>query len=63
MGRLCASGATRLRADWFSSEAPVIDLKTYQASQPSAENDLVVLPETLAHQCAQLPAGHPQGDF
>ena len=34
------------RADWFKSEAPVLDLETYKASPPSADNDLIVLPET-----------------
>ena len=34
------------RADWFSSKAPVLDLETYKSSSPSADNDLVVLPET-----------------
>ncbi len=34
------------RPDWFSSEAPILDLEAYKASPPSAENDLLVLPET-----------------
>ena len=34
------------RADWFSSDAPVLDLEAYKASPPSADNDLLVLPET-----------------
>lgn len=34
------------RPDWFSSEAPVLDLEAYKASPPSADMDLVVLPET-----------------
>ena len=34
------------RADWFNSDAPVLDLASYKASSPSADNDLVVLPET-----------------
>ena len=34
------------RPDWFSSDAPVLDLETYKTSPPSADNDLLVLPET-----------------
>ena len=34
------------RVDWFLSDAPVIDLEAYKASSPSADNDLLVLPET-----------------
>ena len=34
------------KADWFRSDAPVLDLGTYKASPPSADNDLIVLPET-----------------
>ena len=34
------------RADWFSSDAPVLDLEAYKASPPNADTDLVVLPET-----------------
>ena len=34
------------RPDWFSSQAPVLDLASYLASGPSAERDLIVLPET-----------------
>ena len=44
------------RADWFKSEAPVIDLDAYKASRPSAENDLLVLPETwLANVPSYMP--------
>ena len=56
LGRLCTPAATRLQADWFSSDAPVLDLETYKASPPSADNDLVVLPETwLANVPSYLP--------
>ena len=51
------------RADWFSSEAPVLDLKTYQASQPSAENDLVVLPETWLTNVPSYLPGIPKVIF
>jgi hypothetical protein len=34
------------RPDWFSSQAPVLDLASYLGSGPSAERDLIVLPET-----------------
>lgn len=44
------------RADWFRSDAPVLDLETYKASPPSAEQDLIVLPETwLANVPGYLP--------
>ena len=44
------------RADWFRSEAPVIDLEAYKASPPSADKDLLVLPETwLANVPNYLP--------
>ena len=44
------------RADWFNSDAPVLDLEAYKASGPSAESDLVVLPETwLANVPSYLP--------
>ena len=44
------------RVDWFSSDAPVLDLETYKASPPSSDNDLVVLPETwLANVPNYLP--------
>ena len=51
------------RADWFSSEAPVLDLKAYQASQPSAENDLVVLPETWLTNVPSYLPGIPKVIF
>ena len=44
------------RANWFDSEAPVLDLAAYKASPPSADRDLVVLPETwLANVPHYLP--------
>ena len=49
------------RADWFNSDAPVLDLEAFKASGPSANNDLVVLQKPIP--ACQLPARHPQGDF
>ena len=44
------------RANWFQSDAPVLDIETYKASAPSADKDLVVLPETwLANVPSYLP--------
>ena len=34
------------RADWFASEAPVIDLESLRQLELSADRDLIVLPET-----------------
>jgi hypothetical protein len=34
------------RADWFQSDAPVIDIASYLASPPNPNTDLIVLPET-----------------
>ena len=34
------------RADWFQSDAPVLDIASYLASPPNPNTDLIVLPET-----------------
>ena len=51
------------RADWFSSQAPVLDLKAYMASSPSADNDLVVLPETWLTNVPHYLPGIPKVIF
>lgn len=51
------------RADWFSSEAPVLDLEAYKASPPSAERDLLVLPETWLHNVPRYLPGIPKVIF
>ncbi len=51
------------RANWFSSEAPVLDLEAYKASPPSADNDLVVLPETWLANVPQYLPGIPKVIF
>ena len=44
------------RANWFKSDAPVLDLEAYKTSPPSTDNDLIVLPETwLANVPSYLP--------
>ena len=51
------------RADWFKSEAPVVDLETYKASPPSADNDLIVLPETWLINVPRYLPGIPKVIF
>ena len=51
------------RATWFESTAPVIDLESYLASGPSAEHDLVVLPETWLSQVPSYLPGIPKAIF
>ena len=51
------------RPDWFSSDAPVLDLGTYKASPPSAENDLLVLPETWLTNVPNYLPGIPKVIF
>tara|TARA_Y100001933_G_C18914411_1_gene528174 strand:+ start:117 stop:1088 length:972 start_codon:yes stop_codon:yes gene_type:complete len=51
------------RADWFSSDAPVLDLESYLASPPCAENDLVVLPETWLTNVPHYLPGIPKVIF
>lgn len=51
------------RADWFASKAPVIDLESYVASPPSAERDLLVLPETWLSNVPRYLPGIPKVIF
>jgi len=51
------------RADWFASSAPVLDLETYIASGPSAERDVIVLPETWLAQVPGYLPGIPKVIF
>ena len=51
------------RADWFASNAPVLDLASYLASGPSAERDLIVLPETWLGQVPGYLVGIPKVIF
>ena len=51
------------RADWFNSDAPVLDLETYKAGPPSADNDLVVLPETWLTNVPSYLPGIPKVIF
>ena len=51
------------RPDWFSSDAPVLDLETYKASPPSANNDLLVLPETWLTNVPSYLPGIPKVIF
>ena len=51
------------RPDWFKSDAPVLDLEAYRASPPSAENDLVVLPETWLTNVPNYLLGIPKVIF
>ena len=51
------------KADWFRSDAPVLDLETYKASTPSADNDLVVLPETWLSNVPNYLPGIPKVIF
>ena len=51
------------RPDWFSSDAPVLDLGTYKASPPSADNDLLVLPETWLTNVPNYLPGIPKVIF
>jgi hypothetical protein len=51
------------RASWFDSTAPVLDLEAYQAMGPSAERDLIVLPETWLTSMPGYLAGIPKVIF
>ncbi len=51
------------RANWFHSEAPVLDLETYIASPPSTDNDLLVLPETWLTNVPNYLPGIPKVIF
>ena len=54
--------ATGLQADWFSSDAPVLDLETYKAVT-DADNDLLVLPETWLTNVPSYLPGIPKVIF
>lgn len=51
------------RPDWFTSSAPVLDLDSYIASGPSADADLIVLPETWLAQVPGYLPGIPKVIF
>jgi len=51
------------RPDWFSSDAPVLDLATYKATPPSADTDLLVLPETWLTNVPHYLPGIPKVIF
>ena len=51
------------RPDWFNSDAPVLDLETFKASPPSADHDLVVLPETWLSNVPSYLPGIPKVIF
>ena len=51
------------RADWFKSTAPVLDLEAFKASPPSADNDLIVLPETWLTNVPSYLPGIPKVIF
>ena len=51
------------RADWFDSQAPVLDLESYVSSGPNAERDLIVLPETWLNQVPGYLPGIPKVIF
>ena len=51
------------KADWFRSDAPVLDLETYKASPPNIHNDLVVLPETWLTNVPSYLPGIPKVIF
>ena len=48
------------RANWFSSEAPVKDLDSYMKENPSAETDVIVLPETWLNNVPNYLPGIPK---
>lgn len=48
------------RADWFSSQAPVIDLKAYLALTPDPSTDWIVLPETWVRNIPDYLPGIPK---
>ena len=51
------------RVNWFKSDAPVLDLETYKASPPNADNDLLVLPETWLPNVPSYLPGIPKVIF
>ena len=60
LGRREAQEQPGFRADWFNSEAPVLDLEAYKASPPSADTDLIVLPETWLTNVPRYLPGIPK---
>ena len=48
------------RADWFNSQAPVIDLQAYLASSPDPASDWLVLPETWVRNIPGYLPGIPK---
>jgi glycosyltransferase involved in cell wall biosynthesis len=51
------------RADWFVSEAPVIDLQSYISLPPDLNRDIIVLPETWLANVPSYLAGIPKVIF
>ncbi len=51
------------RANWFKSDAPVLDLEAYKASPPNADSDLLVLPETWLTNVPHYLPGIPKVIF
>ena len=51
------------RASWFENKAPVMDIESYKQSNPSAENDLIILPETWLNNTPQYFPGIPKVIF
>ena len=55
--------APEFRANWFDSDAPVLDIASYLASPPNADNDVIVLPETWLTNVPSYLAGIPKVIF
>ena len=55
--------APEFRANWFDSDAPVLDIASYLASPPNADNDVIVLPETWLSNVPSYLAGIPKVIF
>ena len=51
------------RATWFESSAPVMDLENYKKSKPSADHDLLILPETWLSSAPNYWPGIPKVIF
>jgi len=51
------------RATWFENSAPVMDLETYQKSNPSSDHDLLILPETWLSSAPHYWPGIPKVIF
>ena len=48
------------RATWFENSAPVMDLESYKQSHPSADRDLLILPETWLNNAPRYLPGIPK---